>query len=698
MATSSRTQQHLINAFCLSLIYVLAFVARLHPVLRFEVTIHEFDAYFNLRATQYLVDNGFANFHNWFDPSLWYPLGRPVGFTVHSGLMWTAAALYHALHALGLSVSVRHVCTFLAPWMASNTTLVTYLLGREIADSHTGLLAAAMLAIVPGYISRSVAGSFDPEAVATFAMQVTFYLFAKAVNRGSAGWGGAAAVAYLYMCASWGGYVYVINLLPLYVLVMLVSGKCSSRLYIAYSSFCVIGTILSLQIRFIGFNLVESTEHLLALITLVLLQLWMLHQQLKAFLSAESLARVERLGISVLLGVSTVIVMVVQANGSLSSMANRFYAVINPTYAKEYLPILASVSEHQPTSWASFFFDLHCLMFLLPAGLYYCFRLIKQQDPKSDVLVLAVMMGMSSVYVAAVMVKLMLLLAPAACLLSAITVSSILSTHLPQMLVKPQEPSNSRKSKSEDGQQLASVMIAGVIVMLFFFVFHCNWVSAEAYSSPSIVLSATRNDGSQVLFDDFREAYSWIRHNTPESARILSWWDYGYQLSALANRTTVIDNNTWNITQIATVGKALTANETVAYDILQRLDVDYVVVVFGGLAGYGSDDLNKYMWMVRILSSVDGSINEAEYFTRLGEFRVDSQAPPRFTNSLLYKLSYHQFGSVQTQESGPLGVDRVRGTEIATKKIELEHLEEVFSTEHWIVRVYQVKPPENRWQ
>jgi dolichyl-diphosphooligosaccharide--protein glycosyltransferase len=379
-------------------------------------------------------------------------------------------------------------------------------------------------------------------------------------------------------------------------------------------------------------------------------------------------------------------------------MANRFYAVINPTYAKEYLPILASVSEHQPTSWASFFFDLHCLMFLLPAGLYYCFRLIKQQDPKSDVLVLAVMMGMSSVYVAAVMVKLMLLLAPAACLLSAITVSSILSTHLPQMLVKPQEPSNSRKSKSEDGQQLASVMIAGVIVMLFFFVFHCNWVSAEAYSSPSIVLSATRNDGSQVLFDDFREAYSWIRHNTPESARILSWWDYGYQLSALANRTTVIDNNTWNITQIATVGKALTANETVAYDILQRLDVDYVVVVFGGLAGYGSDDLNKYMWMVRILSSVDGSINEAEYFTRLGEFRVDSQAPPRFTNSLLYKLSYHQFGSVQTQESGPLGVDRVRGTEIATKKIELEHLEEVFSTEHWIVRVYQVKPPENRWQ
>ena len=47
--------------------------------------------------------------------------------------------------------------------------------------------------------------------------------------------------------------------------------------------------------------------------------------------------------------------------------------------------------------------------------------------------------------------------------------------------------------------------------------------------------------------------------------------------------------------------------------------------------------------------------------------------------------------------AGPTGVDRVRGTEIGNKKIELEHLEEAFSSEHWIVRIYKVKPPENRW-
>lgn len=42
---------------------------------------------------------------------------------------------------------------------------------------------------------------------------------------------------------------------------------------------------------------------------------------------------------------------------------------------------------------------------------------------------------------------------------------------------------------------------------------HCVWAAAEAYSAPSIVLTSHSHDGLHV-FDDFREAYSWLRHNT----------------------------------------------------------------------------------------------------------------------------------------------------------------------------------------
>lgn len=36
---------------------------------------------------------------------------------------------------------------------------------------------------------------------------------------------------------------------------------------------------------------------------------------------------------------------------------------------------------------------------------------------------------------------------------------------------------------------------------------------------------------SRLILDDFREAYYWLRQNTPDHARVMSWWDYGYQIA-----------------------------------------------------------------------------------------------------------------------------------------------------------------------
>lgn len=79
-------------------------------------------------------------------------------------------------------------------------------------------------------------------------------------------------------------------------------------------------------------------------------------------------------------------------------------------------------------------------------------------------------------------------------------------------------------------------------------------MAAEAYSSPSIIMASRRQDGSRVIIDDYREAYYWLKMNTKKDAKILSWWDYGYQITGMGNRTVLVDNNTWNNTHIATVG------------------------------------------------------------------------------------------------------------------------------------------------
>ncbi len=62
----------------------------------------------------------------------------------------------------------------------------------------------------------------------------------------------------------------------------------------------------------------------------------------------------------------------------------------------------------------------------------------------------------------------------------------------------------------------------------------------------------SRHSARNIL-DDFREAYYWLRQNTDENARVMSWWDYGYQIAGMANRTTLVDNNTWNNSHIALV-------------------------------------------------------------------------------------------------------------------------------------------------
>jgi dolichyl-diphosphooligosaccharide--protein glycosyltransferase len=59
----------------------------------------------------------------------------------------------------------------------------------------------------------------------------------------------------------------------------------------------------------------------------------------------------------------------------------------------------------------------------------------------------------------------------------------------------------------------------------------------------------------------------------------MSWWDYGYQISAMANRTILVDNNTWNNSHIAQVGKAMASSEENAIKILRQLDVDYILII-----------------------------------------------------------------------------------------------------------------------
>ena len=64
------------------------------------------------------------------------------------------------------------------------------------------------------------------------------------------------------------------------------------------------------------------------------------------------------------------------------------------------------------------------------------------------------------------------------------------------------------------------MLILAAFFVLCNYAVHCTWVTSEAYSSPSIVLMARQSNGDRVIFDDFREAYYWLKHNTPPDAKV----------------------------------------------------------------------------------------------------------------------------------------------------------------------------------
>lgn len=58
---------------------------------------------------------------------------------------------------------------------------------------------------------------------------------------------------------------------------------------------------------------------------------------------------------------------------------------------------------------------------------------------------------------------------------------------------------------------------------------------------------------TEVVFLFVTRMLSVIVHR--QDAKVMSWWDYGYQITAMANRTILVDNNTWNNTHISRVGQ-----------------------------------------------------------------------------------------------------------------------------------------------
>jgi len=687
----------LARSFIVTLILYAAYSIRLYAVEGFGMVIHEFDPWFNYRATEYLAQHGSEKFFKWFDHSAWYPLGRPVGTTIYPGMQFTAVYLWRALNAIGYSISLNDVCVMVPAWFGAVATALLGLLTAECTDSvDSGIAAAAVMSIIPGHIMRSVAGGFDNESVAIPALCLTFYLWVRSLRTPNS-WpiGVLTGLAYFYMVACWGGYIFVVNMIGAHAGLLILLGRYSPNLHRAYSLFFVIGVSLAVQVPVVGWTPLRSLEQIMPLGMFFFLQVWEMldYKRRNSGMTQKQFEALRKQAFFVAGAVGMVVGAVLLQVGYFGPLSSRVRGLF-VQHTRTGNPLVDSVAEHQATSPQAYWQYLHYMCYLGPIGFGLAFK------NRSDASFFLLAWNAITYYFSSKMNRLVLLMGPSVSCLGGVAINAMLTWACGQVSSlldeddeadwtpnaspapspptsssassgkkgakskvetngKDQSSASSKSSKKKGGgsgsaledmfepwmafyneaymlrKAAAFVMLGGLAYFGYNFCIYCDRVG-EAMSNPSIMFKSRLNTGESVVIDDYREAYWWLRDNTPEDSRVMAWWDYGYQINGVANRTTIADGNTWNHEHIATLGRCLTNPEKRAYNIVRHL-ADYVLLWTGG----GGDDLAKSPHMARIANSVYHDVCPGD--PTCSQFGFDHAGNPTkmMSDSLLFKLHSH---------------------------------------------------------
>ncbi|MCJ7732837.1 glycosyltransferase family 39 protein, partial [Candidatus Bathyarchaeota archaeon] len=219
-----------LQAIEISILAAIAIVAALLRILPLQYGSYftAFDPLFQYRATQYVVENGFASWWTWHDTLSWYPMGRDIAATAYPGIPFSAAFLFLVQKTLGLGISLYNVCLYFPVFMAVVTIITIYYLGRELSGRPTGIFAALFLAITPAFIQRTALGFFDTENIGIFAIVATSLFFLRSSDKERntkqrAIYGLISGLSLGLLYASWGGAKYMTGMLILYMVFLVIS-------------------------------------------------------------------------------------------------------------------------------------------------------------------------------------------------------------------------------------------------------------------------------------------------------------------------------------------------------------------------------------------------------------------------------------------------------------------------------------------
>jgi dolichyl-diphosphooligosaccharide--protein glycosyltransferase len=596
------------------LVLFIAFTIRILPI-RWEIqtgTLHlsEFDPYYQFSLTNYMVKNGLVSPYwptQWVDTQRWYPDGINMGMSLPA-LPMTTALFYDIVSALGVNIDLMSFCSLVPAMLGTLAVLIIYFLGKDLGGRPVGILAALFLALSPAVIQRTSLGFFDTETVGVFSLVLFSLLFLRAIEEERPisstvkySLGSAAILAYFIL--GWGAAYYLIGLTVLFVFVLLLLKRYTRRLFLAYSLTFGLGLLIAVNFPDISIGYLTSYAILPVAGVFVLLCLSEIVRNLTS--SREKFLFVVFFLVA-LIGTFVALWML----GYIGSIAGKFATVIDP-FIREANPLVESVAEHRISAWGSIYYDLGIGLIFFAVGLFFVARNLTTKN------LFLLVFGLTTLYFASSMVRLLVILGPAFGLIAAVGIVGLLRPFT-TLLKEPPRITAKRKF----GLEHVGREFSGTAVFLIFIILMTNLAfSPQTGGIPNVYRQAyspiTITAGSLPIVpnEPVREWLDLLQYlsNFQDSAIVVcSWWDYGYWLTMLGNVTSLADNATINATQIENIGFTFMANETQSLQMLKLYKVKYILVfttlqlgqastdtpVYAAFAGFG--DEGKWTWMARI--------------------------------------------------------------------------------------------------
>jgi len=554
--------------------------------------LNEFDPFFNFRATKFIVDNGYVEYFAWHDDKSWYPDGRNVSATSQVMLHITTAALYQSF---GMGQSLYDFTILFPVIIGSLTTIIIFALVRVLGGTTAGLLASLFFAVSMPVIIRGTVGWFKSEPLGLFYGFLGVYLFLSGIKSDN------GKVSFFKLIAggifvslgisSWGGSQFFVILLVLFFLGIPFLRKDKKFITWALPVFvsALLLTITMFERPGVGFVLGYGGLGLIGSTVFVLLFFQIQKIKVKNNIRYGFLL----LGGFVLIGISSIV------TNAVSLPSFRYLNAVNPFLSSDNT-IVQSVAEHSSVTMEQLFPSLSVLMIFSGIGVWLLFHIKENQNfhIKNDMILFALIIGFVGIYISSSFIRLEIFGSIAVIVLASIGVSLLISNVL------------TKHSKNSLSSIAKFSFVAVIIVLLTIPValpVNANWINVVKIP-PTILHGGTHFN---ITTNDWGDALEWIKGDTEHDAVIAAWWDYGYWITAIADRTTLIDNATINQSQIKKVAKIFLSTPDDAWKQLTDMEVDYVLVYVAAeklsndnyspfyTLGGGGDEDKKY-WILRI--------------------------------------------------------------------------------------------------